>query len=108
METIDGNRIETLGSYCINSLIVSGKELGARKVQVLRTLPLGVDVIVGLDVMLVHGLDVSTSKRNICVEFGQNLDCVEERKRNKAMLLLGNESVEKREKIKVGTVGRGF
>ena len=38
--------------------------------QVLRTLPLGADVIAGFDVVLNHGLIVSSSEEGIKVEFG--------------------------------------
>lgn len=54
--------VRTLGSVHISSMVVSGRQVGPRDVQVLRTLPLGVDVIVGLDVVAEFGLSVTAGE----------------------------------------------
>ena len=47
LETMDGKTIRTLGSVWVESLAANGTELGSLKVQFMRSLPLGMDVIVG-------------------------------------------------------------
>jgi hypothetical protein len=71
LETMGESRIRTSGSCRIRSLIIDGgKELGPCEVQVLKTLPMHMDIIVGLDVVLKHGLTVSASGEHIKVEVG--------------------------------------
>jgi transposase InsO family protein len=70
----------------VKSLIVNGRELGPRKVQVLQTLPLGVEVIVGLDVVQEHGLTVAAGKEGK-VTFG----CVAGQLNNNSGLVGGYE-----------------
>lgn len=72
LETMNGNRLQTLGSCHVDSLVVGEKDLGPRKVQVLHSLPLGVDVILGLDLVLDHGLRVFSSAGNVQVQFASD------------------------------------
>ncbi len=69
LETMDGKTIRTLGSAWVESLAASGTELGPLKVQVMRSLPLGMDIIIGLDVVLMHGLMVTTLGGQVKVKF---------------------------------------
>ena len=43
----------------IGSLVVEDKELGNRPVQVVDELPLGVDLILGLDIVIEFGMQVT-------------------------------------------------
>ena len=79
LETMNGNRLKTLGSCHVDSLVVGGKELGPRKVQVLQSLPLRVDVILGLDLVLDHGLRVFSSTGSVQVQFAPDSQFVSRR-----------------------------
>ena len=70
LETMSGGTMRTLGSYRVESLVVGGRELGPVKVQMLQTLPLGVDTVLGLDLVLNHGLQVYTQAGKAHVVFG--------------------------------------
>jgi hypothetical protein len=69
LETMDGKFIRTQGEAYVQSMVVSGKQLGPRKVQVMERLPLSVDIIVGLDVVLEHGLVVNSEAGRVQVDF---------------------------------------
>ena len=69
LETMEAKRIRTLGGCHVQSLLVGGCDLGPLNVQELQTLPLGVDVIVGLDVVLKHGLKMIPLEGQVKVEF---------------------------------------
>ena len=62
LEMMDGKLFSTAGSAHVQSMVVDGKELGPRSVQVMGALPLGVDVILGLDVVRQYGLKVTNSQ----------------------------------------------
>ena len=54
--------------------VICGNELSSRTVQVLQELLIGVDVIVGLDVIVEHRLTVGASKKNLNVKIGTFVD----------------------------------
>lgn len=58
LETIDGGIVHTKGSVSLKSVSVDGVELGVVKAFVLPSLPLGVGLVLGLDVILQFGLTV--------------------------------------------------
>ena len=56
LETMDRRMVRTQGGFVIGSLVVEDKELGNCPVQVVDKLPLGVDLILGLDIVIEFGI----------------------------------------------------
>ena len=69
LETMDGKFVKTKGTSHIESLLVGGKELGPMTVQVMQFLPMGVDMIIGLDIVTQFGLVVHSGASGLEVRF---------------------------------------
>ena len=69
LKVMDGSKIWTLGSIQIKSLMVCRVELGPWEVQVMQWLPLGVDIVIGLDTIMDNGLLVLVRQGQVQVEF---------------------------------------
>ena len=69
LETMDRRMVRTQGGFVIGSLVVEDKELGNHPVQVVNKLPLGVDLILGLDIVIEFGMQVTKVGGRIRVSF---------------------------------------
>ncbi len=73
LETMNRVALKTRGAVWLSSIKTDkGIELGAVKAHVLPTLPLGVDAILGLDMVLRHGLSVTEEEDGPLVSFGKS------------------------------------
>jgi transposase InsO family protein len=68
-----GRLIKTRGKARVESMVVEGLELGPRMVQIMQSLPMEVDVIVGLDIVLQYGLVVGSNESRVMVQFGNKI-----------------------------------
>ncbi len=59
LELMDRRVVSTRGSITLPSIMYGGKELGPVEVHVLDAPPAGADIVIGLDVILRHGLVVN-------------------------------------------------
>lgn len=71
LETMDGKSIRTRGKALVKSMVMAGKQLGPRIVQVMQSLPLDVDLVIGLDMVLDHGLVVTSTGGGVRVDLGR-------------------------------------
>ena len=73
LEMMDWSRIKTRGSVQLQSIRIGDQELGPLQAQVLHTPPGGVDIVLGLDIVLQHGLVVVVKDNKIKVQMGNVL-----------------------------------
>jgi len=66
---MDSKFVKTKGTSHIESLLVSGKELGPMTKQMMQFLPIKVDMIIGLDIVTQLGLVVHSSASGLEVRF---------------------------------------
>ncbi len=71
LEMMDGGRMKSLGSVLARSIVVNGMELGPWPAQVMRVLPMNVEVILGLDVVLEFGLLVNCANDKVMIKIGE-------------------------------------
>ena len=74
LETMDGGRMRSLGSVLVRSIVVNGMQLGPWPAQVVRVLPLNIEVIIGLDVVLKFGLSVNRVNNEVVIKIGEAKD----------------------------------
>ncbi|MCH9662250.1 MAG: retroviral-like aspartic protease family protein, partial [Gammaproteobacteria bacterium] len=72
---MDSSQICTQGSVLLKSVRVDGRELGPVRAQVLGIPPSGVDLVLGLDVIMRHGLVVGCEYGSAKVWFGSAKPC---------------------------------
>ena len=70
LEMMNRTVICTHGSVLLESVQLGDSELGPLRAQVIGCLPGGVEMVLGLDVILRHGLRVVQQEREVVVEFG--------------------------------------
>ena len=74
LEVMGGGSLVAAGSVVLKSIRVDGVELGPVKAFVVPSLPLGVGFVVGLDVILRHGMAVRSAAGRVEVIFGEDAD----------------------------------
>lgn len=58
LETINGSYIFTKGMCRFESIIINNVHIGPSNMHIIHSTPLGVDMIIGLDIILEHGLNI--------------------------------------------------
>lgn len=70
LETMDGGTFQAHGSLVISSIVADGVEMGPVKAFVMPRLPLGVDFVLGFDVVSKHGLTVRVIEGRVLAQLG--------------------------------------
>ena len=70
LETINSGVVTTLGSVVFDSILVNDFEIGPVEAHVVSSLPLNVDVVLGLEHILRHGLSLTVGKGEVDTKFG--------------------------------------
>ena len=74
LQTMNGQFLTTLGSVQLSSIVSDGMEIGPSTAHVVSTLPLGVDMVLGLSSILQYGCWIGRQGEGICVQWGSCAD----------------------------------
>ena len=70
LETMNGQQFWTQGWTHLSSLCIANTELGPVRAHVVPTLPFGVDIVIGLSLMLRHGCWIGKERGHVVVRWG--------------------------------------
>ena len=94
LQTLNSETITTLGAVILESVVMNRAELGPLKVYVVSSLPHGIDCILGLDVVLKHGMSVGMKDGEVNLNFHATAAMGQVHERNEMSGNVTNANVE--------------